>query len=84
AGTSQPLFELAADLVTRPLTLLVGPEGGWSDQERDELRASGAMAVALGGRILRTETAGMAALAVLAAAEGAFTPETDLWSIDGF
>ncbi|GMA56150.1 16S rRNA (uracil1498-N3)-methyltransferase [Alicyclobacillus sacchari] len=44
--------------------LLVGPEGGWADAERDAfMRLPGACAVTLGRRILRTETAGMAALA---------------------
>lgn len=37
--------------------LLIGPEGGWSGRERDELRAAGWRAVGLGPRVLRIETA---------------------------
>jgi 16S rRNA (uracil1498-N3)-methyltransferase len=37
--------------------LLIGPEGGWSPRERDELRAAGWRAMGLGARVLRTETA---------------------------
>lgn len=37
--------------------LLIGPEGGWSPREQDELRASGWRPVGLGPRVLRVETA---------------------------
>ncbi len=46
-------------------TLLIGPEGGWSDTEREAARRAGFLAVGLGEGILRAETAGMAAMAVL-------------------
>jgi 16S rRNA (uracil1498-N3)-methyltransferase len=52
------------------VTLLVGPEGGLSEQEEDAARAQGALALSMGPRVLRTETAGLAALAILAAAWG--------------
>ncbi|MBF0138541.1 MAG: 16S rRNA (uracil(1498)-N(3))-methyltransferase [Magnetococcus sp. DMHC-1] len=78
SGERQALFTLAPTLATRPLTLLAGPEGGWSDPERDLLQTAGGIAISLGSRLLRTETAGMAALAVLASAEGTFTLEEDL------
>lgn len=45
--------------------LCVGPEGGFEQGEVDALVARGAVAVSLGRRILRTETAGMAMLAQL-------------------
>lgn len=45
--------------------LLIGPEGGWTDRERERARAAGWRAVSLGGYILRAETAAIAALAVL-------------------
>lgn len=45
--------------------ILVGPEGGFSDVEYDDANAAGFKAVSLGPRILRTETAAPAALAVL-------------------
>lgn len=50
------------------LALFVGPEGGWDPSELAQLQALGAEAVTLGPRILRTETAGLAALAIVMAA----------------
>jgi len=44
--------------------LIIGPEGGFSDSEAKLLIKSGAHSVSLGKTILRTETAGMAALAM--------------------
>jgi len=44
------------------ITLVIGPEGGLSQQEVDKLLELGALSVTLGPRILRTETAGLAAL----------------------
>ena len=52
--------------------VLVGPEGGFDEQEMELLRRSGVNAVSLGPRILRTETAGPAALAILQALAGDF------------
>ncbi len=46
--------------------ILIGPEGGFEESEVREAVASGAQAVTLGRRILRTETAGMALVSVLA------------------
>ncbi len=48
-----------------PLALVVGPEGGLDRAEVEELRALGGHPVSLGPRVLRTETASVAALAVL-------------------
>ncbi len=45
------------------IALVIGPEGGITPEEIEQLRAHGARTVTLGPRILRTETAGMAALA---------------------
>lgn len=39
--------------------LAVGPEGGWSDTEREQLLQAGALPLVLGGRVLRAETAGI-------------------------
>ena len=47
------------------LVLLVGAEGGFSPAEHEAARASGFEAVSLGPRVLRTETAPVAALAAL-------------------
>lgn len=61
---------LAALDRTSGVELLVGPEGGFSDNELAMLRSFGAQPVALGPRVLRTETAGPAAVAVLQALLG--------------
>jgi 16S rRNA (uracil1498-N3)-methyltransferase len=45
--------------------LAVGPEGGWSDAERDHLKSSGAVALRLGTRVLRAETAVFCGLSVM-------------------
>ena len=49
----------------RSAALLVGPEGGWSDRERGELRAAGWRAVGLGPRVLRAETAAVVGAAAV-------------------
>ena len=54
----------------QPVTLVVGPEGGLSPEEEDAAVAAGALPLSMGPRVLRTETAGLAALAVLAGAWG--------------
>jgi 16S rRNA (uracil1498-N3)-methyltransferase len=46
-----------------PAVILVGPEGGFTEEERAFVRASGATAISLGPRILRAETAALAAIA---------------------
>ncbi|MBI4988442.1 MAG: 16S rRNA (uracil(1498)-N(3))-methyltransferase [Rhodocyclales bacterium] len=50
--------------------LLVGPEGGLGEEEAATARAAGFTDLSLGPRILRTETAGLAALAALGALHG--------------
>jgi 16S rRNA (uracil1498-N3)-methyltransferase len=47
------------------ITILAGPEGGLTPEEGDDARRSGFVAVRLGPRILRTETAAVAALAAM-------------------
>jgi 16S rRNA (uracil1498-N3)-methyltransferase len=47
------------------VTLLTGPEGGFSEQEREMAKAAGFIPVRLGARILRTETASLAALSAV-------------------
>jgi 16S rRNA (uracil1498-N3)-methyltransferase len=51
----------------RAVTFVIGPEGGFSAQEEETALAQGALFLSMGPRVLRTETAGLAALAVLAA-----------------
>ena len=49
----------------KQITALVGAEGGWEDEEIARAVASGWQAVTLGGRILRAETAGIVAAALV-------------------
>lgn len=60
-------FELSAQTA---ITVLVGPESGLSEDEIARACAAGFLPVSLGPRILRTETAGLAALAALQARVG--------------
>ncbi len=58
-----------------PVTLAIGPERGWAAEDRDALRAAGFTLVHIGPRVLRTETAVVAALAILrAGTRPTFTP----------
>lgn len=52
------------------VTLLVGPEGGFDPDEEAAARAGGFQPVSLGPRVLRTETAGLAAIAAIMALWG--------------
>ncbi|MDO1559604.1 16S rRNA (uracil(1498)-N(3))-methyltransferase [Brevundimonas sp. 2R-24] len=70
AGEAAPLLEAAAGRLG-PASILIGPEGGFSPEERAGLRAHpAAVAVSLGPRILRADTAAIAALALWQAAAG--------------
>lgn len=51
-------------------TLAIGPEGGWSARDLEQLHAAGFSGLRLGPRVLRTETAGLAAIAALQALAG--------------
>jgi 16S rRNA (uracil1498-N3)-methyltransferase len=58
---------ITRDLAEMPtLELAIGPEGGWAPEEEALFDANGWRAVSLGPRILRAETAAIAALAVAA------------------
>jgi len=54
------------------LVLAIGPEGGWSVRDVELLRAAGFIGIRLGPRVLRTETAGLAAIAALQSWHGDF------------
>lgn len=56
--------------ITSPITILVGPEGGFSPEEYALAHKYNFISIALGPRILRTETAGIAAIAILQALGG--------------
>lgn len=63
----QPNAKQAMSSLTSPKTklcLLIGPEGGFSNNEYEDAAVSGFKAVSLGPRILRTETAAIAAVAI--------------------
>jgi 16S rRNA (uracil1498-N3)-methyltransferase len=49
----------------KSVAVLIGPEGGLTMEEADRAQKAGAIAVTLGPRILRTETAGLVACAIL-------------------
>jgi len=66
---STPLVQVPLDGVQEVL-IVIGPEGGISDDEVDALVTAGGSAVLLGPNVLRSSTAGPAALAVLAARTG--------------
>ncbi len=61
----QHLRDLLPERFNHNQCLLVGPEGGLSDREVEQVLAAGMNGVRLGARILRTETAGPAAIAAL-------------------
>ncbi len=62
---ARPLPQAIAGHAARPVLLLSGPEGGLSPAELDQAQAQGFVPVTLGPRILRAETAPLAALAML-------------------
>lgn len=65
--TGRTIKDCLRGLDTKPQTVavIIGPEGGFADSEAAKLDAAGAVRVSLGKTILRTETAGMAALAMI-------------------
>lgn len=65
-----PLADWARHHPPQALTVMVGPEGGFSDQEEKWAMDHGALTFSLGARVLRTETAGLFALSCLQAIWG--------------
>ena len=67
-GASLPIKEVLREIARaggeRAVTLVVGPEGGFSEAEARAMEAAGGRLVSLGPRILRTETAGPVAAAL--------------------
>lgn len=83
AGTGLVLHEAAAEPLTALATpatgdvvIVVGPEGGITAEELEAFRAAGARVCRLGAFVLRSATAGPAAVAVLSAMTGRWAPET--------
>jgi 16S rRNA (uracil1498-N3)-methyltransferase len=61
----------ASSFKAGPAMILTGPEGGFTDEEREKIRAvANAIPVSLGPRILRAETAALAALSCYMAVAG--------------
>jgi 16S rRNA (uracil1498-N3)-methyltransferase len=75
ADTANPLQALQGDLAAADgIDVLIGPEGGFAEQERAILlRQPRALRLSLGPRILRADTAAVAALALVQAALGDWT-----------
>ena len=65
-----PARDLVDGTADGAAALLVGPEGGWSDDERRDLAAWGCRPVRLGPTVLRVETAALAGAALLLAGGG--------------
>lgn len=61
-----PLVQAFQPVAGDSTALLIGPEGGWTDPEREQFTAAGWRAVSLGPLVLRAETAVCASLAVIA------------------
>jgi 16S rRNA (uracil1498-N3)-methyltransferase len=71
AETANPLQALQQGAATDGIDILIGPEGGFAEEERALLlRQPNTLRLSLGPRILRADTAGVAALALVQAALG--------------
>lgn len=66
----QSLKSVTAPAASTPIQLLIGPEGGLTEAEVQQARQIGLTPIQLGPRVLRTETAGPAILAILQALWG--------------
>jgi 16S rRNA (uracil1498-N3)-methyltransferase len=64
-ASTQPLTAMRANAVQKSWVLLNGPEGGLTDGEDAAARAKGFVALSLGERVLRAETAALVALSLL-------------------
>jgi 16S rRNA (uracil1498-N3)-methyltransferase len=66
----QSLSDWARHHPPQAVTVMIGPEGGFTEKEEELAEAHGALVLSIGTRVLRTETAGMAALSALNAVWG--------------
>ena len=66
----QSLSDWARHHPPQAVTLLIGPEGGFTETEENAAREHNVLHLSMGQRVLRTETAGLAALAALNAVWG--------------
>jgi 16S rRNA (uracil1498-N3)-methyltransferase len=58
-------WQLHPDMLCNGVVLCIGPEGGWDDSEIEQAKAAGCQIFGLGPRILRAETASIAALSIV-------------------
>ena len=70
AGAS--LSTLKHEQSPQAIQIAIGPEGGWSERDLQQLALKGFHSVGLGPRVLRTETAGLAAISALQCLHGDF------------
>jgi 16S rRNA (uracil1498-N3)-methyltransferase len=66
----QSLSDWARHHPPQAVTIMIGPEGGFSDKEELAATTHGVLSLSMGTRVLRTETAGMAALSAINAIWG--------------
>ncbi|GGI53500.1 16S rRNA (uracil(1498)-N(3))-methyltransferase [Oxalicibacterium solurbis] len=69
--SGQSLSDWARHHPPQSVALMIGPEGGFTEQEEAQAQAKGVLMLGMGPRVLRTETAGLAAVAALNAVWGA-------------
>jgi 16S rRNA (uracil1498-N3)-methyltransferase len=65
AGAVEPLGALRGGPAPRDAVVLVGPEGGWTDEEVEAARGRGVRLASLGARTLRADAVPVAALSIL-------------------
>lgn len=70
ASPFKDAMEQAGIASAQKILLIIGPEGGISDDEARQFREAGALAVKLGPEVLRTASAGLAALAAIGISTG--------------
>jgi 16S rRNA (uracil1498-N3)-methyltransferase len=73
--TKAPAILTALAAAHGRVSLLMGPEGGWTDAERQLATGKGWLACSLGGTILRAETAAIAGLSIVQAKRASATLE---------
>jgi len=76
-GACASLADLPGPSSATPIELLIGAEGGLAPEEMEKAAQAGFVGVRLGPRILRTETAGLAALAAMQCLWGDFGERND-------
>jgi 16S rRNA (uracil1498-N3)-methyltransferase len=74
AAAANPIAALSTVPARSPLAVLIGPEGGFADDERAALlKLPNVVRLCLGPRILRADTAAVAALTIVQAVVGDWT-----------